>query len=1682
MSERTDLPRTLPSPQAPAASTESATEQPAQQLSSLPEHPSSAEEEARSRVAALEREAKALGVVPAAALLFHEIGLLWEEPLKNPRHAAVAYQNAYKLAPKFLANIRAARRLFADVGNWQMVVQLIDAELSATDAKEGHAWLLFEKAQVLEQRLSRLEEAQKAYAQVLEANPQDVVLLVQLEQVFAEKADFEPLARVLGRLAEVVPDETLKAHYLTVAGSVLEDRLKRPTEATASYRAAFALDRHDPVLLSAVARVCAREGSIDELLSALAAEAELLGANAAPVYLEISKIYSKLGRREDALAALHAARRVAPTEPLVLSELAHIYEAQERHEELADVLRDWVQSISDEDEVVAINLRLATLYEERLQRDADAIARYQAILSRIPGHATALAGLGKLYHRSQDWAGLLATYDAELAALDDPKQKAARMYKAAEVLEERLGRTEEAVGRYNQCLQLQPGYLPAQKALTRLYEKQGRFAELVAMHEQDLLQTTDREQIISILNKIAAIYEDRLGDREHAAECMRRILEQAPEHLPTLRNLARLYESVGRWRELIEVHEREAGLTGDIKQVISLHHRNAEILEEALQDRPGAIAAYERVLALLPSYLPALRALGRLYAQDGRWDELVRMYRAEAETAPLPEQAAALVHKIGELYEQKLSNTQEAIASYQEVLTLSPTYFPAARALARILREQGDWERLVDVLRVEAAGRTDPVERANTLFQVAAIWEDQLGQPDQAIESYQEVLRLAPNHSTALRALERLYTAKNELREQVTILDRQSQTGQSAAKIAAYLKLARIYFDLKNEPARAAQCCEAVLAIDPANLAALATLARIRANDRVRRAEIKERLAEAVVDPRLTTAFRLSAAFDQELAGGRSSSSTKTAALLQDLKTAGDDTAGPALEKALRAAHDWTWLAALYQARLSGMSDPLERQALLLRLAELHESKLEDLDGAATFYEQALETEPSLLPALQGARRVAIKRGDFARARSLLATEGEVARDAHGALEALVLAGKIAHTKLGDPEGAAAHYRQALERDPLHAAAGAALEEILASRGGAEDLATLHERRAEAKLTQKDLTAAAVELYAAARIHLGQLKDRGRALAAVERALAAQPTHPEALELKGELSFQSGQFAEAAAAYAVRVQQGGDPLHLSAVHLRLAAIYHDELSDVTRAAAHLQTALATNPTSAEALKRLAAIHTVGRNWTGAADCLRRLLEVDDAPTAQAHHTLSLAKVIDEGFGDAAQASALYRKALELAPGDAAITDRLVALYEGMGNLPELVQMLEEQAQHADPERTMTLRLKLGDLYAKRLNELPKAVAAFRAAVELDPACVPAHAALAELYLRDAATAPQAIEEHRTLLRLEPTQLESLHALFRLWESQGQKDKAFCAAGVLTFFRAANDAETAFWADGRSRQPAETHQRLLPSDVEALLHPSARNPLVEVFRAIGDQLTKLHPPSFEQLGIDRKADRLKPDHAIHKAIRAVVQVFGVEELEVYQSRRGMVRVETTDPLSVCVEQDVVRKYNAREQKFLIGRAALGLFNKTAALHKLSSKDAADLVSDAVRIHHPEFTLLGTRSDDRTKQLRKACSRKALKALEAPASLLAGLSRFDFETSVEALRRYSEDRAGLLLCSDVTAGLTMLLRTDPNFSMVRQEGADPVAQAVRMRPDVQELLVFALSEDFFQLRQRLGLAVA
>ena len=1605
------------------------------------------------------------------------MGLLWEDPLHNPRNAAAAFQTAFRLAPHFVENLRAARRIFSEVGNWQLVLQLLDAELEATPTGKSRAGLLFERALVLDERLERPEEAAATFRQVIAAQPTDVALLSQLTSVWAARGDARALADTLQLLAQAVEDPRVAAEALLSAGVLLEERLRDERGAAEAYREAFTLDRNDPVLLAALARVAARDQRDDELLRVLAAEAENIGPQGGAAFLELARVYERLGRPEDALAALQAGRRLQPRDPLVLSAMAALLGEQRRSEELAEVLGAWAASVHDEAEAVALYLRLASLYEESLHRDEQAIGSYRAILSRVPGNAFALAGLGRLHARRRDWPGLLEVYDAELAVTPEPAGKATIHYRAGEICESRLRDPEAAITRYQQALLLSPGYLPAQQALQRLFERLGRWVDLAAMLEQDVLQAEGPADAVARLGTLATLYETRIGDAERAWECLHRALEMSPEHLPSLRHAQRLAEKLGRWRDLVGLLEREAAQVTDLKQIVALRHRAAEVLDERLSDASAAVVAYEKLLSVSPAYLPALTALGRLYAESGRWADLASLHRTEAAVAT-PERAAQLLLKVGELQERRLGDVEGALATYNQVLERTPRDLQALGALGRLHRSQGAWASLVAVLLRVAGLRTDPRDRADVLFEAASLREYQLRDITAATETYEEVLRLSPAHAGALRALERLASARGDTQALLAALERTAQTAHAPeARVAAYLKLTRLYLDRLDEPARAAQLAEEALGLDPRNLHALLVLDRVRSTDPGRRGEVRSRLAERVTDPGLASALRLVATRDREETDLDARVRELGSAFLVDPE---DLQVTFALDRTLRLAGNPAARLGFYARRLQQAQDETERLSLKMRLAEAAETNATDLATARETYREVLQLHPGFLPARQGLRRVAERLGDWPEAVTAREAEAEASHDVRGAVDAWTAAGRLAREKLNDDARALRCFQRALERDALHREAFAEAEALLAKSGTPADVARLHERQGEARLAAADRLGAAASFHLAAVTWRGNAGDPARALATLERVLDADPGHAGALLDKAELAMEQGRWADAAEAFTARVRLGGEPEALSSLHLRLGTLFQERLGDPTRAVAHFQAALAGHPGLPEALERLVTLYVASENWTGASDSLKRLLELDSEPAVRGRYLLQLAHIVDTGFGDTLRASEFYRAALELSAEDAAALDRMGEIAEREGEVASLLQLLEGEALASKPPRAARLLFKVGALCANVIGDETRAILTFRRATELQPGFLEAHAALAALLEKDPGSLEQAAEAYRAVIAIDPTHVDSLHALFRIWEQARLLDRAFCAAAVLSFLQSGNDRETNLHFDWRGRLPADGRDKLSTDELALLQGPAASAPLVDVLRAAGEEMGQQLTPGFEVLGVDPRLDRLRPDHPVHRAIRLVAETLGLDDFEVYQARRGLVVLEPSEPRALCVGQDVVKRFNAREQKFLFGRAVLALLNNAAVLSGLSTDDTTRLFAAAIQVVVPSFSGLGTPDESLVRALRRALSRRKLRQLTLAAQAVVSSSRVNLAATLGGLAA-AANRAGMLMAGDPAVALQMVLREDPTVGSARPETASPVLYAVRERPDLRSLILFALSDAFFHLRQKVGLAL-
>lgn len=1648
---------------------------------------------ARDRIESTVKEAQASSGADAAALWF-EAGRLYEHELGDLRNAAGSYQEAHKADPTYVPVIHAARRLFAHLGKWGMVVVLIDEELKLPDAPVTA--LLVEKARLFETRLPRPDDAAALYQQALAVDQGCAPAVDGLVRHLEQRSAWSEIVEVLRGSARATKRLPQRAAWLQEVGRICEARLKDDAAARFAYEEAEAALPGRRAVLESLRRLYARAGEIEKLGRTLERLAETAGsAGEAVTFLaERARLLAAVGNDRGAVASLEMARDRTPDDPLLLADLARLYERLEMWPSLVETLEAHARCTHDRAELLALGAEAGKLAEEKLQDVERAIKLYGSCVEVDPGYGPALTALGKLFAKTKRYRELSSVYDVQISSATDPQQRVNLLFKQAELLADRLAEPEAALLRLTEVLKLQPGWVPAQKLNSALLARLGRWEELVQTYQAELAammqagSKTDRDQAIFLLEKVAGVVEDKIGDAARAVGVYQKMLEVQPGYLPALRSLGRLYARLESWDALLAVNTEEAELTQDQNHIVSLLFKNGEILADRLGRVEEAIKSYRQALTLMPTYLPALKALGVIYARAGRWTDLIAMHAEEAEVARRPEQRAHLRFMVAQIYDEKLNDKEQAKLSYRDVLDEDAHYHPAMRALARLASVDGDWEGLLEVYRKELAVLTESRDRALLRCRMAEILDRRAGRVDEAIKTLQDAIAdssyLLAAHEQLVAIYARLGRAEDEANARANmhqvLPDVQGRVAN--LRVVADLALHRL-----DHPDRALEAAQRILYEVQNDRAALrlGVGCALKLRDYGVAIELSERLARVEPSGEEVANLHLQIATWKESHVEPSQDALPNYLRVLEFEPT-NPTALRAVERAYFERQAWAGLFQLYQRECEHVSQPglvADRQ---MKMGEIAERRLQQPDQAIGCYEKALAVLPGHMPAITRLKDLYQRLGRSSDQLRMLSLEAQSSRDPTHAVRTLLEVGALQRDRYGNIDAAVDCFTRVLEREPLNVQAYSSLETLLVTNSRWDGLARLYVQRSTVvpELPQK------VELLSKAAHILGErLRRFGEAADAYARVLALVPHHTGALLQLGNLRFALQEWAGAVEAYDQLVQVAGDPVMLIPVHFNLGVIFSEHRPDPQRAIQHLTSCLAMQPENREARRRLAASYAQAGSPAQALTAYRQLAEsaTDRAEKRDMH--LTLARLYEASFNDHANAAAQLEQAMAATDDRAAqgaLLDELAAMYERSGNLAAFVDATHKQAEQlatSDPKRAAELCFRNARLQLDRLRDQDGALRYARRAVELAPDHIEARAFAAELHSKMPNQMPLAIEEHRRILRMGHLRAASVHALFKAWQSMRAQDRSFVAAEILSFIGAADESEELFFNENKKRLKRSTEDQLAAGQIRGLvLHPAQRNVISDVLSVAAPDLGK----PFSDADVDPVDKRaiLKPraEDSVRSLCDDVAHAFGVPVFDVIKSeaRRTLVRAFNGAPPLVYVGIDVAKLQPTREQRFLIAREMLALWAGNTLIRGLDARGLGSLLTAIGRSVDKAFPLLGETSDleSLTKRVGGALSRKTRGALAEPVAVLASSTRgLDLGAYLQAAP-FSEARAGLLLSGAFDAAVRILAK---EAAKPLASDTSKLAATIESDPRLADLVGYALSDDHFQARQALRLAI-
>jgi tetratricopeptide (TPR) repeat protein len=1215
-------------------------------------------------------------------------------------------------------------------------------------------------------------EAQRLLMHALELVPDLRPAMRLLYRIFLRRGDIRNSVRYLDQEIRATRHPREAAALYRERGQLVEAHFGDRSAALQCYQAALKATPRDLAVLRSVENVALVQGNVFALISNLEAQLEVLHdpRAVAAVARDLALIEARHGG-DLALGCelLFAAAEEQPKNLTLLQDLLRLAEAAANPEWLLRALE--LDADARPPELRAMPLTRASMALRELRERGAAVTLLHAAAKTQPANVSLWRNLEELAMSTARYDVAVEACAGQLKAIggDDPGVQAELFYRLGKLAMIRLDRVSEGLAAMRRALKLFPGHIPALEDAGRYLIANEAWSQLLELLKLQVATADDAglspEEKAQAQLRIGQVLEENLGELEGARQAYEESVATCPSFRPALDRLERVHHQLGRFEGLRELYQGELSRDADGPRRVFLLSMLAR-LHAQHGDPSAAIKALIALLKDFPEHVPSIQLLARLLARAGRAKELLQVTEQEIRLTISPARQAKLLYRSAELA-LELGDHAHAEACLLQALDTVEDHQPSMALLERILRDRGDGEGLVRLLRRRLEQARDDEQRLSLHLEIVHMLLA-LGDASGALAEIDPILERWPEHLTTLQIGVRLASATGHAVPRIRYLERHFAVTRSDRTRALLAYRAAL---LRQEPREAAAELRRALTLWPQLGGGAQTLLTI---------------AESTGDPALIrAAARLGLATDRG-AGDRQHYALR----LAELTPRPSGPAGP---------------------RPTGLELPPGAAALPY------------LQALAAATPHDLGAQLRLARAARGAGRPNLAAEAFAAAAALAAGDDPTAVNRPAIHTLRYRAGRSAELA-GDLALAESHFDAVAEQDPRHEVARRARARVAqtravptASRAAAAELASAAE--AAPAVDRAVLLTRAAELLARA----GDLAD---ARARVDAAVAAAPKYLPGLYLRACLLEQVAVTAAELVAAADALQQLAAALHdRSAGYpwLCRAGLLALRARDPARAWPPLARALELDPAAPLAFaalwrlreqhgregavplqpaltRRLATLHATGRLDVTALRMLARLaLDSDGAGVAagllergrELHPKdigvrVDLARVYAR-VGRWADAGALVQDALadEPAPERRALLEYLAADAHERAGAPEVAfdHYLAASRGGHHPHRSLTA----ADRIASAIGTLDQRVEVLQMLVhqgDVDER-VRSLRALAELQRGPLARPEAAAALLRELLRLRPAATEVILELHHLLGELGRADEGRVAlqAGI-----------------------------------------------------------------------------------------------------------------------------------------------------------------------------------------------------------------------------------------------------------------------------------------------------------
>jgi tetratricopeptide (TPR) repeat protein len=376
---------------------------------------------------------------------------------------------------------------------------------------------------------------------------------------------------------------------------------------------------------------------------------------------------------------------------------------------------------------------------------------FAQVLADDPAHAKAVDGMARIAELTGDFRALVVALERR-AESRRGREKADALLRVAGIYEQNLDDLTEAARRYDAVLAIDGQDLDALKGLDRIYNRTGKYRELLDNLETQVAIAATPRQKLNLYERIAVLHEQEFLNHARAAECREQILAIDASNEGALSALPRHYRALEEWERLEELYEHHAKAAADESRRVELLLQRAQVLADNMSSPDRAMQVYEQVLELQPTHAVALEALARLREQAGDAAAALSAIEALAAQSSTPASRAEQWIRAARLLQER-GDLDGAIERYKLALEADPSEAAAALALRQAYAARGEAQSVVTLIERELALTEGGIAKARLYGELARVQHDSLGESEKAEASARAAIDLDPTNANALMVL-----------------------------------------------------------------------------------------------------------------------------------------------------------------------------------------------------------------------------------------------------------------------------------------------------------------------------------------------------------------------------------------------------------------------------------------------------------------------------------------------------------------------------------------------------------------------------------------------------------------------------------------------------------------------------------------------------------------------------------------------------------------------------------------------------------------------------------------------------------------------------------------------------------------------------------------------------------------